>query len=175
MSKKRALSDRFWEKVDIGDDHECWPWQASKNRAGYGKIGIGKHSMKPVGAHRVAFALSYGYNPEDMLVCHTCDNPSCCNPKHLFLGTDYDNIRDAYNKGRMRIHKENLISGYNEPAREATRKLSDDDVKTIRFMYLNHHYKGLIRDLIYMYGATRWTISSAARGETFKDVSLNIK
>lgn len=88
---------RFWSKVDIGEVDECWPWLAGKSSNGYGAFCIHYKQWK---AHRVVWVLTFGPIPEGLLVCHHCDNPSCCNPYHLFLGTHSDNKRDSLRKGR---------------------------------------------------------------------------
>jgi HNH endonuclease len=83
----------------------CWEWQWGKNRRGYGKVVV---HYKNVAAHRLSWTVHRGQIPDGMLVCHRCDNPPCCNPDHLFLGTNADNMRDAYDKGRSvrgeRVH-----------------------------------------------------------------------
>lgn len=86
---------RFWNKVEKTDG--CWLWTASKNRQGYGYFRFDGKMMK---AHRMAWLLVHGEIPEGMLVCHTCDNPSCVNPEHLWLGTNQDNQNDMNAKGR---------------------------------------------------------------------------
>lgn len=88
---------RFWEKVAIRGADDCWEWEASRNPWGYGQFRIGS---KIFTTSRVAFALVKQREPGDLLVCHSCDNPSCCNPAHLWLGTDADNNRDRSEKGR---------------------------------------------------------------------------
>jgi hypothetical protein len=88
--------DLFWSWVDIGAADECWPWKLWVSNKGYGMfVSLGRTQT----ASRVAWFLSNGINP-DGVVCHSCDNPICCNPAHLFLGTQSDNIRDCVRKGR---------------------------------------------------------------------------
>jgi hypothetical protein len=92
------MADRFWPKVDRGAGPDaCWPWTASTTH-GYGQIGV--PGTRPHKAHRVAWELTNGPIPDGLLVCHRCDNPPCCNPAHLFLGTNADNMRDMVAKGR---------------------------------------------------------------------------
>lgn len=96
-------TDRFWSKVHVGVDDECWPWTAAINWKGYGRFktllrsGVPGHER----AHRVAWSLCKGEIPDGSLVLHRCDNPACCNPNHLFLGTTQDNINDKINKNRQ--------------------------------------------------------------------------
>lgn len=100
----KTLNDRFWEKVDKESSQifyngtRCWEWTASKNITGYGKINIGG---KLFGSHRFAYELTYGEIPDGLNVLHRCDNPPCCNPDHLFLGTHSDNSKDMSEKGRV--------------------------------------------------------------------------
>lgn len=95
---------RFWAKVEVGPISQCWPWRASCNKGGRGQLGIklqdGRYSPS-FKAHRLAYLLHYGRLPAHLHVCHRCDNPKCCNPAHLFLGTHLDNMGDAEKKGRM--------------------------------------------------------------------------
>lgn len=95
------VSERFWSKVDrSGGDNACWNWMAGLKKDGYGQFHINGHKSKNLGAHRFAYELSNGVPPGNLLVCHSCDNPKCCNPAHLFLGTTLDNVRDKIKKGR---------------------------------------------------------------------------
>lgn len=100
MTRARPLADRFWEKVAIGEPGECWPWQASRHgRTGYGQFFV-RVGASPVHTHRQAWELAVGEIPDGLSVLHTCDNPPCCNPAHLFLGTQADNMADMTAKGR---------------------------------------------------------------------------
>lgn len=76
----------------------CWEFQGTKLETGYGRVVI---EGRKVFAHRLAYSLKYGPIPEGMQVLHSCDNPPCCNPNHLFLGTQKDNMADMRSKGRQ--------------------------------------------------------------------------
>jgi len=99
-SRNMSLSERFWLHVDIRGPDECWPWTARTDRDGYGTLTIRALGRKYLRrAHRIAWRVTRGYWPKRQ-VLHRCDSPPCCNPKHLFLGTSIDNVRDKCNKGR---------------------------------------------------------------------------
>lgn len=140
-----TLSERFWAKVDRCGDDECWPWMGSKDTSGYGRLPIKDHMHS---SNRVAWALTYGPIPQRICVCHTCDNPGCCNPRHLFLGTHQDNMTDKARKGRA-------------PGvpRKWRYKLSEKQVADIRSDTTHSH-----RELAAMYGVTRPTISRILLG-----------
>jgi len=125
MAAHKNTPDKFWGKVKIGLPDECWPWLASRSPSGYGKV---KWHNVDYGAHRVAYALATGAAlPREqrratkitICVLHRCDNPPCCNPAHLWLGTILDNNRDRDLKGRAskgdqhftRLHPELLARG----------------------------------------------------------------
>ena len=94
------MAERFWEKVDRGGDG-CWEWQGQRSRWGYGYFvfkGRRRH------AHRISWELANGDPPGNLFVCHTCDNPPCVRPDHLFLGTALDNNRDRAAKGRTALN-----------------------------------------------------------------------
>lgn len=102
-AKAPSLEERFWSKVDCRGLDECWPWNAAvRNKdEGYGAFYLeGRH--RP--ATHAAWMLCNGaLPPADMEVCHQCDNPACCNPKHLFLGTRKQNNDDKVAKGRQAL------------------------------------------------------------------------
>lgn len=87
--------DRFWTKVDIQSKDKCWEWQAGRDQQGYG-IFCAKRTLYR--AHR--FSASFHHDIKNKVVCHACDNPSCVNPDHLWVGTQADNMQDMLAKGR---------------------------------------------------------------------------
>ena len=97
-----SLSHRFWSKVARGAG--CWAWQASRDRHGYGRFGLDGHVEY---AHRVAWVLTRGAIPQGLRVLHRCDNPPCCNPAHLYLGTPAQNTADMISRGREGFLKNN--------------------------------------------------------------------
>lgn len=98
----RTLSqiERFWSRVDkSGGPDACWPYMGARESNGYGYPTWGEKGRHALG-HRLAWQLTNGEIPPRRLVCHTCDNPPCCNPAHLFLGTGSSNALDKVAKGR---------------------------------------------------------------------------
>jgi hypothetical protein len=89
--------DRFWSKVDKRHWKQCWEWRAARDSWGYGSFWIDGSSVM---ASRLSLVLSTGQNPPDKVACHKCDNPPCCNPHHLFWGTQSENMQDMIAKGR---------------------------------------------------------------------------
>ena len=115
----------FWTLVHVGNPLICWPWKGSRDGKGYGRLLRPKY-LKNKGAHRIAYALTFGNIKSGLHICHRCDNPICCNPFHLFEGTQKDNIQDAANKGRI-----NKPVGDQNPSS----KLTESQVLEIRALY----------------------------------------
>lgn len=101
MSRRAAP---FGDRVDRRGPDECWPWTGATT-SGYGRL---SRAGRMVYAHRVAFELSSGPIPSGLEVCHTCDNPLCCNPTHLWLGTHQQNMADMGRKRRHTIRHQKL-------------------------------------------------------------------
>lgn len=122
---------RFWSKVDrSGGPDACWPWMAGMDKDGYGKFSY--PGNRYARAHRVSWSIANGPIEDGLYVCHTCDNPSCVNPSHLFIGTNTDNMRDKVKKGRHNYNAAwNPIGSKNPRA-----KLSDAQVIEARRRWL---------------------------------------
>jgi hypothetical protein len=100
---RKTLSQFFWRRVTIpnASDGNCWHWYGRKDQNGYGVIQLGANEPR-ITASRASWILHFGpIESNKIFVCHTCDNPSCVNPNHLFLGSQKDNLQDASKKGRL--------------------------------------------------------------------------
>jgi len=117
-SPGQSVEDRLarfgWTVTTSG----CWEWNGSRYATGYGHLCV---DYKDLYTHRLSYELHKGAIPAGMFICHTCDNPPCMNPAHLFVGTPADNMTDMREKGR---HSRGVTNGRS--------KLSEDDVRAIR-------------------------------------------
>ncbi len=153
--------ERFWGFVDKRNEKECWNWLGYIDEKGYGTFRY-KKMMK---AHVFSYLLNKGEIPIDnntvfgrLFVCHHCDNPSCVNPYHLFLGNNSDNLMDASRKGRLPD-----MRGENAP----NAKLTWDKVRLIRRLRNEKHYSQ--KELGEMFGVTQTNIGTIVRGKTWKE------
>jgi hypothetical protein len=105
----------------------CLEWQGARDRSGYGTLRAGKRDHK---AHRLAYERAFGPITNGRFVCHTCDNPPCCEPSHLFLGTSQDNIDDRQSKGRGASGERMAAAKVNDHAVRQIRRLVSEDGHT---------------------------------------------
>lgn len=123
-----SVVDYFWSRVTPGMPDECWLWQGFRNPQGYGQFNYHKKAYR---VPRLCWEIHFGAIPEGLWVLHRCDNPPCCNPNHLFLGTPTDNAQDMIQKGRRVI-----THGEDHPFA----KLTNKQAKEIRSMYATGMY-----------------------------------
>lgn len=153
-------ADRFWRKVDRRGDDECWPWLGSykRNKRGeksHGQFGIyrdGKTVATPR-ASRVAYRLTHG-DPGELHVLHKCNNPGCCNPAHLYAGTNYDNVQDAIAAGTK-----------TDPPNNG--KLNEEKARVIRQLDKEGYSRGFIAE---GFGVSYMTVWAVCTGRTYRDV-----
>lgn len=141
---------RFTDKLSISENG-CIEWNGEKDKDGYGRIRIGGRDGKKEYTHRWAleFALGGVKLPANLKSCHQCDNPSCVNPLHLFVGTQKDNMQDASNKGR-------------------TNKITHNSVLNAEIANVIRHSTDETTVLAHRYGVTPGAIRAIKRNESWK-------
>ena len=138
----------FWRRVE--QTATCWIWHGYQHPSGYGVVSIqGIRIM----AHRFAYELTYGRPPDDLRVCHHCDNPSCVRPEHLFLGTAADNAADMVRKDRQ-----------SQGERKPSAKLTPEIVRAIRSSALG------VRELARLHGVCHKTVSDIIHHRKWRQV-----
>ena len=152
--------ERFEAKVAKGGEDACWEWTAYRTGPGYGQFGV---NGKVRGVHRVAWANHHGRDiPHGLFICHTCDNPPCCNPAHLFPGTHADNMADMVSKGRQ--DSSNVRRGKDQ----GLAKLTDDNVREIRSLLAQGVRQKVIAK---QFGIAQSTVSCINTGKTWTHVA----
>jgi hypothetical protein len=149
---------RFWSKVDVKRSvSECWEWRASKRKSGYGRL---RKSGYTYCASRLAFEIFYGEKLGSRFACHHCDNPSCCNPHHIYAGDVQQNVSDAMARGRLK--------GFSLPGDRNTRALiSNADIPAIRQLI---HDGKTNKEIAALYGVHHATISTIRTGKAWTSV-----
>lgn len=147
---------RFWSKVHCPSrnvSHTCWEWTGKRQR-GYGICSV---SRLPFLAHRVAYFIHNDVDPGEFVVMHKCDNPPCCNPEHLKIGTPADNTADRDAKGRQW-----------HPAGEdtASSKLKETQVAELRALWAAGGNRQI--DLARRFGVSQPTVSAIIRGRLWR-------
>jgi hypothetical protein len=151
----KSTPEYFWSRVSVTTSDECWEWRGATARGGYGVLHFQRNRWT---AHRLAQTLACGPIPDGKHVCHTCDNPPCCNPDHLFLCTQAENNADMAAKGRAAIYQNPTI-------------LTPDQVRSIRHRYRPWDRSVSQRALAREHGVSRSVVSQVIRGEAHKHVS----
>ena len=145
----------IWDRIDVRDANECWPWTRGKSHDGYGRIQLRGRDQY---AHRIAWELANRRSADGFLVLHSCDNPGCCNPAHLRLGSHTDNQRDAIERGR----RDDRRGSQNHNA-----KLTETAVRRLRALRAQG---ATLRELAQEFGIAENTACMAARGTRWTHV-----
>ena len=152
--KYKNEKDRILNNINMNKDTGCWDWMKYKNVKGYGVVGVRKKSLL---AHRFSYSMFVGEIPRGAFVCHTCDNPSCVNPAHLFIGNNQDNMDDMRAKGRSPkgVQRLNAV-------------LSDDEIRTIRHCWSVG--AGTQREIGYAFGLNCGQVHAIVHNKIWKHV-----
>lgn len=158
--QRKPIEERFWEKVNIGEQNECWEWKAARIN-GYGAIGKGGKRGGYILAHRLSWEVFHKEPiPDGLFICHSCDNRGCVNPAHLFAGTRRQNVDDMLQKSRQ-AHGQ----------RQGGSKLTDKDVLEIRQLGA----KGIRHEEIASkFGVNRALIGYILRGKIWKHLPSDV-
>jgi len=167
MVSSEADLKRFQEKVEVRGLDDCWNWKVSTNTDGYGQFAYyPEKGGKKINfqAHQIAYFLEHGDLPEGMCVCHTCDNPKCNNPKHLFIGTQADNTRDRDAKGRHISFRGST---------NATARLTESQVQEIRILWFVDKVR--VGEIAKKFCVTRSCINGIVYGPNWKHLPLPLE
>lgn len=150
-----AILDRYFNKVDMTDIEGCWPWTGTITTRGYGQFWLEGKNVK---AHRIAWMIAnFKDISEGMVIRHTCDYKSCCNPSHLLLGTNADNSRDMTDRDRQSKGSNHGMAKLNETQVVEIKKMLKDVAIT---------YRGIGE----LFNVAEETIGDISRGQAWRHV-----
>lgn len=152
---RRPLEQMFWERVEKRGQDDCWQWTGTLSKRGYGAI---KYDHRSLRASHISYELHFGSIPNGLVICHTCDNPGCVNPKHLFAGTQLENMQDCHRKGRY-----SPVDGQLNP----NSKLTESDVIEIRRLAANGESQAA---LARQFGVTKANINDIVHRHRWKHI-----
>ena len=164
MMYSERLRDRFRLKVLEGGDDECWPWRGAKTRDGYGVMSGEHRGDNPLRAHRIAYELHFGPVPDGLHVLHHCDNPPCCNPNHLYAGTNAQNVSDKMARCRQ---SHTGLPGSRNPAAN----LNERAVLEIKRLLQNDNSRTMSAVIKARYDISAAVLSAIRRGKTWAHVT----
>lgn len=154
--KLNKLKMLFNKHTIKGLDSECWIWEGSFNTSGYGCLEW--NGGKYISAHRASYLIHFNDLPSNLSICHKCDNPTCVNPSHLFLGTPKDNAQDRDKKGRLKTLKHD-----SHPMRKITMEIA----KEIRELIKTNKYH--LREISEKYNLSKTNILHIKHNKIWKE------
>lgn len=160
--QSKEFQDRFWNRVNILADSECWDWKPKPFVNGYGHIAVERGGRRwMIGCHRVSYMIKHGAIPSGLCVLHSCDNRRCVNPSHLSSGTKYENMRQMWARGRGVTHS---MPGDFSPSR----KLHSGQMEAILILRKSGWR---LSDIGKRFGVSGETIGNALAGKTWKGIA----
>lgn len=156
MSCKNTIKN-VWEKINKKSEDECWEWKGYTDKNGYGRIMINHITYR---AHRIAYELTHGSIPKGLYVLHHCNNPPCCNPNHLYAGTQKDNMKQMIVDGHSCVGEKHPMG-----------KLRGEDILKIKKLYSTGRYT--LKEIGIMFGTSDKNIHLIKSNKRWKHIKEN--